>query len=88
MAGVGGVTLADWATGQTCDWCQRVCELEEGELNILSCSYDNCPREGTIDNNSVYHKECVEKYLKGSMERGNHRYVEHIKAREPENHEV
>ena len=63
-------TLSEWASGRVCDWCQEVCDLDASDLNVLTCSFRGCPSQDSDDNNSVYHKECVEAYLKSSMERG------------------
>ena len=62
MAGVGGATLSDWATGRTCDYCQEVCD--GGDLLVLSCLFDGCPNEGDTDDNSVYHEDCIDEYAK------------------------
>ena len=69
-------TLSEWASGRICDWCQEACDLESSDLNVLTCSFRGCPTEDSDDNNSVYHKECVEAYLKSSTERGTAKYVE------------
>lgn len=68
-------TLSEWASGRVCDWCQEVCDLDASDLNVLTCSFRGCPSQDSDDNNSVYHKECVEAYLKSSMERGSAKYV-------------
>jgi len=81
MAGVAP-TLADWAMGQTCDWCQEVCDLDVCDLNVLTCSNTGCPSADSDESNSVYHKECVEQYLKSTLERGNPKYVIQTPSRE------
>jgi hypothetical protein len=68
-------TLSEWASGRICDWCQEECDLDACDLNVLTCSFRGCPSQDSDDNNSVYHKECVEAYLKSSMERGSAKYV-------------
>jgi len=68
-------TLSEWASGRICDWCQEECDLDACDLNVLTCSFRGCPSQDSDDNNSVYHKECVEAYLKSSAERGSAKYV-------------
>ena len=69
-------TLSEWASGRTCDWCQEECDLDACDLNVLTCSFRGCPSQDSDDNNSVYHKGCVEAYLKSSTERRSAKYVE------------
>ena len=69
-------TLSEWASGRTCDWCQEECDLDACDLNVLTCSFRGGPSQDSDDNNSVYHKECVEAYLKSSTERRSAKYVE------------
>lgn len=45
--------------GFTCDLCAELCDPEAHELNALDCTFPNCPKSC-----SVYHQDCLEKYLK------------------------
>ena len=47
------------AAGSLCDWCGETCDPDVAELNALTCTFAECPPEA-----SVYHQDCVEKYLK------------------------
>lgn len=46
--------------GFLCDLCGGACDPQAQELNALDCTFSNCPPEA-----SVYHQDCLEKYLKG-----------------------
>ncbi len=46
--------------GFLCDLCGAPCDPQAQELNALDCTFSNCPPEA-----SVYHQDCLEKYLKG-----------------------
>ncbi|KAL0028242.1 hypothetical protein WJX79_003932 [Trebouxia sp. C0005] len=45
--------------GYFCDLCGEECEGDKEELNALGCTYPGCEAEA-----SVYHQDCIEKYLK------------------------
>ncbi|DBA75229.1 hypothetical protein WJX77_007634 [Trebouxia sp. C0004] len=45
--------------GYFCDLCGKECEGDKEELNALGCTYPGCEAEA-----SVYHQDCIEKYLK------------------------
>lgn len=45
--------------GYFCDLCGGECEGDKEELNALGCTYPGCEAEA-----SVYHQDCIEKYLK------------------------
>ena len=47
------------AAGSQCDWCGETCDPDVAELNALTCTFAECPPEA-----SVYHQDCLEKYLK------------------------
>ena len=47
------------AAGSQCDWCRETCDPDVAELNALTCTFAECPPEA-----SVYHQDCLEKYLK------------------------
>jgi|AntAceMinimDraft_1070359.scaffolds.fasta_scaffold47093_1 ubiquitin C-terminal hydrolase len=46
--------------GSICDWCAEVCDSTSQELNALSCTFADCSHVP-----SVYHQDCIERYLKG-----------------------
>ena len=50
----------DGVNGSICDWCQEVCDSTAQELNALSCTFADCEPSA-----SVYHQDCLERYLKG-----------------------
>ena len=41
-----------------CDLCGDNCDPGSEELNVLACTFKDCV-------SSVYHQDCIEKYLKG-----------------------
>ena len=51
---------ADDYSGAVCDWCGDTCDSTASELNVLTCTFEGCP-----DDASVYHQDCLERYLKG-----------------------
>jgi hypothetical protein len=53
-------TNHDEFNGSICDWCQETCDSTAQELNALSCTFADCAIEC-----SVYHQDCLERYLKG-----------------------
>ncbi|KAK9814734.1 hypothetical protein WJX72_010679 [[Myrmecia] bisecta] len=59
MADVIGLHGIHDVTGYKCDLCGDPCDPSCNELNALSCTFANCPVEC-----SVYHQDCLEKYLK------------------------
>ena len=59
MATVIGVNGLHNVKGYLCDLCGAPTDPEAQELNALDCTYPNCPADS-----SVYHQDCLEKYLK------------------------
>jgi hypothetical protein len=45
--------------GFKCDFCGDLCDPDTCQLNALTCTFPHCPKEC-----SVYHQDCLEKYLK------------------------
>ncbi|KAK9848162.1 hypothetical protein WJX84_008213, partial [Apatococcus fuscideae] len=60
MAAVVGRDGIHNIKGLSCDLCGQACRTDEQtDLNSLTCTYRRCPDEA-----SVYHQDCLDKYLK------------------------
>ena len=59
MADIVGLDGLHNIEGYKCDLCGRDCDPKAHELNALDCTFASCPKS-----DSLYHQECLEKYLK------------------------
>ena len=59
MAEIVGLNGLHNLEGFVCDLCGNSCDPQAQELNALDCTFSNCPSDA-----SVYHQDCLEKYLK------------------------
>lgn len=59
MAEIVGLNGLHNLEGFKCDLCSLPCDPQAQELNALDCTFSNCPSDS-----SVYHQDCLEKYLK------------------------
>jgi hypothetical protein len=59
MAEIVGLNGLHNLEGYVCDFCAGPCDPQAQELNALDCTFSNCPSDA-----SVYHQDCLEKYLK------------------------
>ncbi|BDA47722.1 hypothetical protein COCOBI_10-5730 [Coccomyxa sp. Obi] len=59
MAEIVGLNGLHNLEGFKCDLCSLPCDPQAQELNALDCTFSNCPSDA-----SVYHQDCLEKYLK------------------------
>lgn len=53
--GLGLSSDAKWV----CDFCGDLCDPTTADLNALDCTFAGCPSDA-----SVYHQDCLEKYLR------------------------
>jgi hypothetical protein len=59
MADIVGLDGLHNIEGYKCDLCGGDCDPKAQELNALDCTFASCPKS-----DSLYHQECLEKYLK------------------------